>query len=109
MGWDTSNEKDSGFRTVARALGVEISMADSAAGLFKICNTEARQKELASCISYMLEQGSAMSKEFEVLRGRLIFRCLAGWLASICNASHVRVEQKVLSESMTTWQRLCCT
>ena len=73
MGWDTSNEKDNGFQIVARALGVEISLADSAAGLFKICNTEARQKELASCIAYMLEQGSAMSKEFEVLRGRLIF------------------------------------
>ena len=48
MGWDTSGEKDGGFQIVARALGVEINMADSAAGLFKICNTEARQKGLAS-------------------------------------------------------------
>eukprot|EP00439_Symbiodinium_sp_Y106_P001451 s6543_g1.t1 len=76
MGWDTSGEKDGGFQSVARALGVEINLSDSAAGLFKVCNTvntESRQKELASCISHILEQGSALSKDFEILRGRLIF------------------------------------
>ncbi|CAE7673348.1 unnamed protein product [Symbiodinium sp. CCMP2456] len=73
MGWSTSVEKDDGFRPMARALGVEINLADSAAGLFKVSNTEARQKELSAIISGMLEKGSALSKDFEVLRGRLIF------------------------------------
>ena len=73
MGWSTSVEKDDGFRPIARALGVEINLADSAAGLFKVSNTEARQKELSAIISGMLEKGSALSKDFEILRGRLIF------------------------------------
>ena len=73
MGWNTSAEKEGGFQAIARALGVEINLSDSAAGLFKVCNTAARQRELAASISDMLEKGSALAKDFEILRGRLIF------------------------------------
>ena len=73
LGWSTSAEKEGGFQAIARALGVEINLSDSAAGLFKVCNTAARQRELAASISSILENGSALAKDFEVLRGRLIF------------------------------------
>ena len=46
MGWETSAEKDAGFSTVARALGVEIDMAECRLGLVKVCNTEAREKSI---------------------------------------------------------------
>ena len=57
MGWNTSAEKEGGFQAIARALGVEINLSDSAAGLFKVRNTAARQRELAASISDMLEKG----------------------------------------------------
>ena len=58
MGWNISAEKEGGFQAIARALGVEINLSDFAAGLFKVCNTAARQRELAASISDMLEKGS---------------------------------------------------
>ena len=44
--WQTSKEKEAPLNAIARALGVEISLADSRAGLFSVCNTQSRKAEL---------------------------------------------------------------
>ena len=73
MSWETSSEKDGGFSAVARALGVEISLADSKADLFSFSSTDGRKAELDSNISKILKRGGSSAKEFETLRGRLFF------------------------------------
>ncbi|CAE7252362.1 unnamed protein product [Symbiodinium pilosum] len=71
--WHTSKDKETPFNAVARALGVEISLADSRAGLFRVCNTQSRKAELAANIASMISDGGASAKAFESLRGRLLF------------------------------------
>ena len=73
MQWRTSKDKETPFNAVARALGVEISLADSRAGLFRVCNTQSRKAELAANIASMISDGGAPAKTFESLRGRLLF------------------------------------
>ena len=73
IGWETSDEKDAGFSSVAKALGVEICLDDIRLGLLKVQNTEARKRELASTIETIVSNGGAHAKEFECLRGRLQF------------------------------------
>ena len=73
IGWETSDEKDAGFSSVAKALGVEICLDDIRLGLLKVQNTEARKRELASTIETIVANGGAHAKEFECLRGRLQF------------------------------------
>ena len=73
LGWETSKEKDSGFSSLAKALGVEICLGESHLGLLSVQNTEARKRELANTIAGILLAGGATAKEFECLRGRLLF------------------------------------
>ena len=73
LGWETSSEKDIGFSSIAKALGVEISLADAASGLVRVQNTEARKRALSASIDAVLAAKGATSKEFETLRGRLLF------------------------------------
>ena len=73
MGWETSAEKDVGFSTVARALGVEIDLAECRLNLVSVCNTEARKKSLSDCITNIIQSGGAQARDFESLRGRLNF------------------------------------
>ena len=73
MGWETSAEKDVGFSTVARALGVEIDLAECRLNLVTVCNTEARKKSLSDCITNIIQSGGAQARDFESLRGRLNF------------------------------------
>ena len=73
LGWETSAEKDAGFSMTARALGVEICLAESHLGLARVQNSEARKRDIAGKITSVLEKGGATSKDFESLRGRLLF------------------------------------
>ena len=57
----------------ARALGVEICLAESHLGLARVQNSEARKRDIAGKITSVLEKGGATSKDFESLRGRLLF------------------------------------
>ena len=71
--WQTSKDKETPFNAVARALGVEISLADSRAGIFSVCNTASRKAELAANITSIISDGGTTAKAFESLRGRLLF------------------------------------
>ena len=73
MGWETSSEKDSGFSFTARALGVEICLGEAHLGLLSVQNTESRKRELAAAITHVLDTKGAPSKDFECLRGRMLF------------------------------------
>ncbi|CAE7560207.1 unnamed protein product [Symbiodinium sp. CCMP2592] len=73
VGWETSDEKDAGFKSVAKALGVEFSLGEIHLGLLRVQNTEARKRELVSTIESIVQQGGAHAKELECLRGRLQF------------------------------------
>ena len=73
LGWATSSEKDSGFNSLARVLGVCISFADVKAGLVTVDNTEHRKRDLCSLLDSLVLRGSATGHELTVLRGRLLF------------------------------------
>ena len=73
LNWEVSGEKDGGFSSIARALGVEINLSDARLGLVYVCNTEARKKSLNEMITNIIHNGGASAREFESLRGRLIF------------------------------------
>ncbi|CAE7823076.1 unnamed protein product [Symbiodinium sp. CCMP2592] len=73
IGWETSDEKDTGFRSVAKALGVEFCLDEIHLGLLRVQNTEARKRELVSTIEAIVQHGGAHAKELECLRGRLQF------------------------------------
>ncbi|CAE7790276.1 unnamed protein product [Symbiodinium sp. CCMP2592] len=73
IGWETSDEKDAGFKSVAKALGVEFSLDEIHLGLLRVQNTEARKRELVSTIESIVQQGGVHAKELECLRGRLQF------------------------------------
>ena len=70
MQWHTSKDKETPFNAVARALGVEISLADSRAGLFRVCNTQSRKAELAANIASMISDGGASAKACCLPRNR---------------------------------------
>ena len=73
VGWATSSEKESGFQSVARALGVCISCAELKLGWVVVQNTEHWRNDLRRLLDTLISKGSASSHEFTVLRGRLMF------------------------------------
>ena len=73
LGWATSEEKDAGFLSVARVLGVCIDLSDSRSGIVSTYNTEARKLELVNSIDGLLERGKFGKSELATLRGRLLF------------------------------------
>lgn len=73
LDWATSEEKDAGFLSVARVLGVCIDLTDSRSGIVSTYNSEARRLELISLIDGLLERGHFGKGELATLRGRLLF------------------------------------
>ena len=73
LGWEVTSEKDSGFLSVARILGVCIDLSDCKRCLVSIFNTEQRKSELGSMIDGSLERGTTKKGELPTLRGRLLF------------------------------------
>ena len=73
LGWQTSDEKESGFNRISRILGVQIDLSEAHLGVAVISNVESRVKELASTIDDILARGSLTTAEMRVLRGRLVF------------------------------------
>ena len=73
LGWEVTSEKDSGFLSVARILGVCIDLSECRLGMVSIFNTEQRKSELGSMIDGLLEKGSTRKGELPTLRGRLLF------------------------------------
>ena len=73
LGWDVSDEKDAGFLTVARVLGVCIDLSDTKSGLVSVYNTDARKSEIRESIDKLLEAGIYRRGELLMLRGRLLF------------------------------------
>ena len=66
-------EKDSGFRPVFSALGVEFDLRGVSQGVLRVGNTEKRQGELKSMVEKHLAEGSMTPGESESLRSRLMF------------------------------------
>eukprot|EP00435_Cladocopium_sp_Y103_P014075 s1805_g3.t1 len=56
-GWQTSDEKEGGFSSVSRILGVQIDLADSHLGTAVICNVKSRVEELSATIDAILKKG----------------------------------------------------
>ena len=73
LGWATSEEKDVGFLSVARVLGVCVDLSDTRRGIVSTYNTEARKLELVNSIDGLLERGRFGKGELATLRGRLLF------------------------------------
>ena len=73
LGWDESDEKDAGFLTVARVLGVCIDLSDTKSGLVSVYNTDSRKTEIKDSIDKLLETGAYKRGELLTLRGRLLF------------------------------------
>ena len=69
---DVSRERQ-WFSAVARALGVEIDLAECRLVLVRVCNTEARKRSLSDFITNIIQSGGAPARDFESLRGRLNF------------------------------------
>ena len=72
-GWAVSHEKDKGFSTLAKALGVEISLCDLALGVVHVCNTQGRKDEVKDQIDTIIRQKGARGSTLASLRGRLLF------------------------------------
>ena len=73
LGWETSEEKEAGFGTLARILGVKIDLSGSRLGTFSVMNVEGRVKDLTKCIDEMIQKGNVSVAEIRILRGRLVF------------------------------------
>ena len=73
LGWGVSEEKDAGFLSVARVLGVCIDLTDANILLLKLYNTDARKEEIKNSIDDILQRGSLKKGELLSLRGRLVF------------------------------------
>ena len=73
LGWDVSDEKDAGFLTVARVLGLCIDLSEARLGLVSVYNTDARKSEIRDSIDKLLELGTYKKGELLTLRGRLLF------------------------------------
>ena len=73
LGWGVSEEKDAGFLSVARVLGVCIDLSEANIMILKLYNTESRKAEIKSSIDEILKRGSLKKGELLSLRGRLVF------------------------------------
>ena len=73
LGWEVTSEKDSGFLSVGRILGVCVDLSECRRGMVSVFNTEQRKSELGSTIDMLLEVGSTKKGELPTLRGRLLF------------------------------------
>ena len=73
LGWGVSEEKDAGFLSVARVLGVCIDLTEVDIKLMKIYNTEVRNEEIKVTANDILHRGSLKKGELQSLRGRLVF------------------------------------
>ena len=73
LGWETREEKDAGFLTTAKVLGVCVDLTDCHLGLVAVFNTEQRKSELCCSIDTILEAGVVGKGELPTLRGRLSF------------------------------------
>ena len=73
LGWETSGEKDAGFDTVSRVLGVMVDLTDSSDNLVRVTNTESRIKELVASMNQLIDKSRFRPGELRVLRGRLQF------------------------------------
>ena len=78
IGWETSDEKDGGFSSVAKALGVEVCLDEIHLGLLKVQNTE--------------YQGSGSSLQPSSLSWRMVVREaeLLAATSTLCDALFVR-------------------
>ena len=86
LGWQTSDEKEGGFNSTSRIIGVKIDVADAHMGAATISNVESRVRELVATIDEILARGTISTAEMMVLRGRLVL--IYGRLAG----SHMRHE-----------------
>ena len=57
-GWQTSDEKEGGFSSISRILGVQIDLGDSHLASVTISNVESRVRELTTTIDDLLAKGS---------------------------------------------------
>eukprot|EP00438_Fugacium_kawagutii_P010732 Skav213183 [mRNA] locus=scaffold11:233828:234958:- [translate_table: standard] len=73
LGWDVSSEKEASFHSLTKILGIQIDLAESHVGNFKLCNVESRVQDLVSAIDGILAKQTMSTSEMRVLRGRLIF------------------------------------
>eukprot|EP00435_Cladocopium_sp_Y103_P011956 s4954_g3.t1 len=72
-GWQTSDEKEGGFGTISRILGVQVDLSEVHLGAITVSNVESRVKELTMVIDEILKRGKVTSAEMKALRGRLVF------------------------------------
>lgn len=72
-GWQTSDEKEGGFDSISRILGVQINLGDSHLGAVTISNVASRVRELTATIDELLGRGLMSAAEMRTLRGRLVF------------------------------------
>ena len=74
LGWETSSEKEAGFRALAKILGVQVDLSDSMLGRFSVSNVESRVNEMVATIDAVLGRGTLSAAEMRILRrGRLVF------------------------------------
>ena len=75
LGWkyDKTGPKADSFSNMVAALGVQISLSDSCAGMISVANTEKRRAEIAAMIDNYLESGTLQFKEGQILRGKMGF------------------------------------
>ena len=71
-----TDEKDSGFLSVAGILGICIDMTECKLGVVSAFNTEQGKSELGSRIDELLERGSSRKGELPTSRGSLLFASL---------------------------------
>lgn len=96
-GWQTSDEKEGGFNSVSRIVGVQIDLGDLHLGAVTISNVASRVKELTATIDEVLLRGKMSASEMRTLRGRLVF-CRAqifGRLTSVHMKQLSRLENMV--------------
>eukprot|EP00435_Cladocopium_sp_Y103_P037885 s2024_g10.t1 len=72
-GWQTSDEKEGGFDSMSRILGVQINLGEAHLGTVVVYNVESRVMELTSTIDGILSRGKITASEMRALRGRLVF------------------------------------
>eukprot|EP00435_Cladocopium_sp_Y103_P032785 s1019_g8.t1 len=72
-GWQTSDEKEGGFGTISRILGVQVDLSEVHLGAITVSNVESRVKELTMVIDEILKRGKVTAAEMKALRGRLVF------------------------------------
>eukprot|EP00435_Cladocopium_sp_Y103_P069804 s179_g34.t1 len=72
-GWQTSDEKEGGFNSLSRILGVQIDLQDAHLGSITVCNVESRVKELTAMIDDIVTRGKISAATMRTLRGRMVF------------------------------------